>query len=288
MIYLDADLLILKDIQELWMQDISGYSLLAVGDHGIRERLANTYIIHQNMMPRDRYFNAGVLVMNLDRIREKGHLVDMVNDFLKDYPDSQYPDQDALNYLFYKETGLVDASWNIFASYARIRNLPYGSNIYHFAGQRTIVYEDAREWDIQYLEYKVQMPWPKQDIIREFFRAVGHSYFHVYKWQSLNRILWQREQRIVFCGGATTSMIQLQSILTPREDDIWMKELNEDALKKIQEMIREDKDKYLFMVLPELCDSKIMTIFEGWGLKLDVNYFVIPTLMTGNQGGYAM
>lgn len=64
-IYLDGDIFIMKDLAELWNIDIETYSLAAVPDiketqHDIRTL---RYYREQNL-DADRYFNAGVLLMN--------------------------------------------------------------------------------------------------------------------------------------------------------------------------------------------------------------------------------
>lgn len=287
-IYLDADLLVLKDISELWNENIDEYTLAAVGDRGVWEYLANAYVVLENLIPRNLYFNAGVLLMNLKRIREKGNLANMVSDFLEKYPECYYPDQDALNCLFYRETKLLDASWNVFANYARMKGLPLGENIYHYVGQKYIEYEKTQRWDLIFWEYRINVPWPNQDIINEYCRALRSSFEHVYKWEKLSRVLWEKERTLILCGYECVSVNQILTIFPLREKDRWIKDVDEKTIIELKNLVMSDVDQYVLLVLPEMYHSKMIETLEQWGLEYDKNYFVIPGLMTGTQGGYML
>lgn len=81
-IYLDTDVMANKDIKSLYDLDISNYELGACHD-----------IIFQKENPK--YFNAGVLLLNLNMIR-KTHFLDKAFKWAMQN-DSKYYDQDALN-----------------------------------------------------------------------------------------------------------------------------------------------------------------------------------------------
>jgi hypothetical protein len=106
LIYLDADLLFNRDIKDLWDIDISGYSLAAVKDVIFDNGITQPKFVEEGIVSKDRYFNSGVLLMNLDAIRKKGDLLDLSIEFLENNPDSALPDQDALNYYLMSQQGL--------------------------------------------------------------------------------------------------------------------------------------------------------------------------------------
>ena len=71
-IYLDADIIVNMDIKNLWEENIYDYALGAVLDTGV-SRLPVAYkmfpVITQGFVKRENYFNAGVLLMNLNKFR---------------------------------------------------------------------------------------------------------------------------------------------------------------------------------------------------------------------------
>ncbi|KAG8957541.1 hypothetical protein FRC03_010047 [Tulasnella sp. 419] len=100
-LYLDADILIRRDIRELWETDLDGKPLGAAVDVGHP-------MGHDGSMDSP-YFNAGVLLMDLARIRgETPKLVEMAGQF----KDSMLKDQDALNRYFQANWKNLGLRWN--------------------------------------------------------------------------------------------------------------------------------------------------------------------------------
>lgn len=121
-IYLDSDLFVNTDIEELWNLNIDNYCLAAAQDCSTIRNWGTPYAVAAGQTSRDRYFNAGVLCMNLDNIRKNGSLFQQVIDYLNDNPRTWLPDQDALNAIFSGKTLLIDEKWNYFIDEARKNN----------------------------------------------------------------------------------------------------------------------------------------------------------------------
>lgn len=132
-IYLDADLLFNRDIQELWDIDINDYCLAAVPDLNVKKGYIWTYPTRGKVIEKSKYFNSGVLYMNLENIRKKGDLHAQTIEYLKEHPESDLPDQDALNVIYKDDTLLIDENWNYFAEsirHADERELK--NKVYHY------------------------------------------------------------------------------------------------------------------------------------------------------------
>ncbi len=105
-LYLDSDLIIEQDLKELWDTDISNYVLGAVEDEqgtysGTRLGLFN------------KYFNSGVLLLNLNKLRKTNLLEDSTAYFEKNKKKIIYQDQDILNGLFNKQYKNLPLKWNV-------------------------------------------------------------------------------------------------------------------------------------------------------------------------------
>lgn len=97
-LYLDADIIVKQDISDLFNIDLDGYFLAAVENPGFdrHESLKMNY--------KSRYFNSGVMLINLSLWREKG-IFSKVVDFVSAYPNAvQFVDQCGLN-------AVVDGKW---------------------------------------------------------------------------------------------------------------------------------------------------------------------------------
>ena len=97
-LYFDSDIIINGDITDLWSIDISRYIVAAVED-------AVPFTRHKAlMMPINaKYFNSGVLYLNLHAWRSD-NVTDKVLQFMIDYPERRvYNDQDGLNAVLYNK-----------------------------------------------------------------------------------------------------------------------------------------------------------------------------------------
>jgi lipopolysaccharide biosynthesis glycosyltransferase len=111
-LYLDCDILVLDDLRALWETDLEGHVLGAVLDR-IDSQLKNQTI--RLPVPRVRdYFNAGVLLIDLDQWR-KLQVVETALQYLQRCPGSPYSDQDALNVACDGVWKKLDSRWNYLA-----------------------------------------------------------------------------------------------------------------------------------------------------------------------------
>jgi lipopolysaccharide biosynthesis glycosyltransferase len=113
-IYLDCDLLVLSDLSILWNIDIGDKHILAVQDLSIKT-IANAIKDYQllGIPPDCKYFNAGVLVFNLDKWREfdtSSKTIEYVRKPRKSL--LLYNDQDALNAILWDKWLELEPKWN--------------------------------------------------------------------------------------------------------------------------------------------------------------------------------
>lgn len=112
-IYLDVDLLVLKDIAVLWNFDMQGKALAAVPDYGI---MASERLMRQKHdvigLPFERkYFNSGVVIMDLKAWRENDYSSKVIQ--LAARGNFPHHDQDALNKLFMYNWADLPLYWNV-------------------------------------------------------------------------------------------------------------------------------------------------------------------------------
>jgi len=115
-VYLDADVFVMKDIDELWKVDVNNYTLAAVRDvQETRSMLRTLRYYKGQALNYDDYFNAGVLIMNLDAIRAKCDLPQEYLSYIQRFPHTMLLDQDFLNCKFGKTTKLLPIQFNFIA-----------------------------------------------------------------------------------------------------------------------------------------------------------------------------
>ena len=114
-LYLDSDIIILDDLEELFNIDISNHYAAAVKDYIATDILRQHELINTN-----DYFNSGVLLLNLKILRN-----DYLKEKLLDYKINGYNifmDQDAFNYCFNNKVKFIDLKYNYMITYVTYDN----------------------------------------------------------------------------------------------------------------------------------------------------------------------
>lgn len=112
-LYLDVDLLVCDNIKNLWNTDLENLPLGAVPDYGIMasSRLCDQKESVIGLPVGEKYFNSGVLIINLKKWREEKYFLKI----LEIINNNKFPhhDQDALNKLFMYKWKTLDLRWNV-------------------------------------------------------------------------------------------------------------------------------------------------------------------------------
>lgn len=109
-LYLDGDLLVRKSLSSLWNTDLTGFAIGAVHD-------MDEYVhCHSSRLPYSAlkgYFNAGVLLINLDYWREN-NVLDIFSSILQTQSGLiRYHDQDVLNFAFIDVVKWLPITYNL-------------------------------------------------------------------------------------------------------------------------------------------------------------------------------
>ncbi len=111
-IYLDCDMLILGDISELYRYNINRLLVAAAREEVMaNEPVFGEYAEQVVGVPCDQYFNAGMLVMNLEEMR-KSNIKEEFVALSKERAFRVTQDQDYLNVICAGRSLLVSQSWN--------------------------------------------------------------------------------------------------------------------------------------------------------------------------------
>ena len=112
-LYLDSDIVLNDDVAKLYFTDLGDNIVGAIPDASVQlyEEFGN-YVDRVIEMDHTKYFNAGVLLMDLKKLRE-WNLERRVIRLLKKVTFRVAQDQDLLNYLCKGKTQLIEAKWNV-------------------------------------------------------------------------------------------------------------------------------------------------------------------------------
>jgi lipopolysaccharide biosynthesis glycosyltransferase len=151
-IYVDCDVWVNMDISELWNIDLGECYLGAILDQG-KDNLGDYFL--RMGLNGDVYFNSGVILFHLDNIRKKETWYDELLYFLRNYPATTMPDQDALNFIYGSNYMQLDQRFNTFAH----DGLDPVNKIVHFAGEDNKWWDDHSTCAPIYRSFLAMTPW---------------------------------------------------------------------------------------------------------------------------------
>lgn len=111
-LWLDADIVVQKDISNFYHQDFEGKKLVACVECNYMSGIVLENKLKLGFSKNYEYFNSGVLLLNLEALRNSLTEEQLIN---KSYEYSsllRWPDQDLLNLLYSRETKICD--WKLF------------------------------------------------------------------------------------------------------------------------------------------------------------------------------
>lgn len=149
-LYFDGDVIIRHSLVSLWETDLTGYAVAA----SIDMSSANIEYYNRLRYPFDLgYFNAGVLLINLDYWR-KHHVINLFSDFISNHSDIiRCEDQDVLNVVFCNHKLWLSVKYNLQHGFLR-KNAKYD----YWKYEKEVV--EARK-DPLIVHYTFHKPWEK-------------------------------------------------------------------------------------------------------------------------------
>ncbi|KAG6374428.1 glycosyltransferase family 8 protein [Boletus reticuloceps] len=179
-LYLDADILVRRDLRALWNTDLGGRSLAAAPDVG--------FPMGHSDVPRGEFFNAGVLLLDLARTRST--LVELEK-HCREMADSRFREQDVLNVHFKIDWVALSLEWNAqgLGTYAECTSVDRDKlcleqmedpAIVHFTGP---VHPTVQVVLNPYVQPYTAKPWG-------YAGAPGHPYEREW-WDMLGKTSWR-------------------------------------------------------------------------------------------------
>ncbi len=156
-LYLDCDIIVVGNLEDLYNRDVDNYAFMAVQDF-----LSNGYKKKIGIKSSDTYINTGVMLLNLKKFRELP-LTERIENFVDKYSAAIcHADQDIFNGIFQGEFAVLPPYYNVMTqmnqySYEQIMRTWHPSDYYskeeiEFAKQNPRIYHytaclmDIRPW----------------------------------------------------------------------------------------------------------------------------------------------
>ena len=284
-IYLDADTIVNLDIEELWNIDLNWFPLAAIpqmtSGH-TRESLRRVNaLVKQEVFKWDDYFNSGVLVMDLNMIREfDTSLFEKCIDALLQYPEAPiFPDQNALNLVFKNNYRKLPAKFNRLVHLAKKVGRPekLGREIIHYSSQTCGV--DFRDkYNRLWFSYYCRTPFCSADILMELFKSAQDSNKRVsHLWRTIENLALKRAYGFFIYPQDVNRVIGL---IGKRESDIGLNASFPNAIDNLISVMEENRGSIVFFI--NVKDKEYPKVHETlieYGFKEYEDFFNVKELV---------
>ena len=239
-IYLDGDIVVTLDINELWQIDL-GDKLLGV--------VTGALISLKGIVKKEDYFNSGVMLMNLKALRDEEALVKTGLKFFSENPQQlRWADQCLLNYCFSTRTLKIPKKFNYHLNHVSVRSESVEKKIYHYVGLGSSLGMDMSDaFNRLWMSYFIRTPWFN-------VCSMGRLYDKVLEMQqglkdSARKIsaLVSGKSRGFFIEAEKTDW--LKNIFSIRDDEIIIPAENSDSIQKLLDAMKVSKGKFIFFII---------------------------------------
>lgn len=291
-IYLDADLLVNIDIKELWDIDTSDVCVAGVKDYWVANYAWNPYPVQKELVSRDSYINAGVLVLNLNKIRSYCNMKEKTLEYLIENPESNLFDQDALNVVYKNSIKTIDSKWNTFVGVLKSKNVnEFENKIYHYDGDMFALYSDYLI-DMEYYNTICRTPWSDYEIDNQLEKCFNRLNDRIYQYQNMLQLLSNPDVKRVFYGEENKMLKTLYNRIHLKDDDYRVLEhainLDSNILPcKDLSVLKDEKSPFIIFVNWESDDCRAIQNLEELGFKNGKDFFVIERFFSAFDGGFA-
>jgi lipopolysaccharide biosynthesis glycosyltransferase len=207
-IYLDGDIVVNEDLGKLWDLELGDNYLLAVQDTSAPYVSSPAGLTNYKELgiPSDwKYFNAGVLAINLQKWRTDSVSAKVIQYLAENEEHVRWWDQDGLNAILAGKWGELDPKWNVMLlphlyDCPSLRNNTFNEDVYngivknpcilHFASSSkpwTYNYRfPAKDLFFQYLDQTAWSGWrPKES----FKSKINRSWWWKFMKETKNRLM---------------------------------------------------------------------------------------------------
>lgn len=249
-IYLDADVIVNLDIARLWEIELGDKIFAAVPE------AANGMLLEKFMplclegyVKTEDYFNSGVLLMNLNRLRGEGETLKRGVIFRGKRNNGCY-DQDILNYLFAADYIKLPVEFNCFVkTHRHLKDGAAFGKIYHYTNSKagmgfTLDMNDAlnRLW----LDYFAKTPWFNAEAISRLCAGFRQVYAELSVTMiKLTAIIGGKARAFVVTKDRCDA---IKAVFAVRDDETVITADKYIPLQEIFEQMNSSRGKKIFFI----------------------------------------
>lgn len=241
-IYLDGDIIVTLDINELWQFEFADEPLVVVNSGRISL---------WGIVKAEDYFNNGVLLMNLNVLRNEYETVKAGMKFFSENPQHfKWPTQDVHNYCFAaRAIKLQDQKFNCSVGYyARPKKEPLGKKIYHYIGLWNSLTMDLSDpFNRLWMSYFIRTPFFDEDSMGRLYKAFLQVRSDLKNSALKLSAIMSGKTRAFFVEPAKVDSIK--KAFSIRDDETIIPADNKEAIQRLIGAMKITQGKCVFFIM---------------------------------------
>lgn len=258
-IYLDSDIIVNMDIEELWHIRLGVQPLGAVPvsfqnsdvQAGVARARKMFRMCEDGGVKPEDYFNSGVLLMNLRIFREEDSNLTSAIKSIAVYPEYEFLDQDVLNYCFAARALRLPVKFNRAVRYERLEgNGEVERKIYHYAGQNSVwsFNLDMRDaFNRLWMDYFMKTPWFNLASFGRLYESVQRMHIRLKQAMINTSALMSGKTRVFFT--MPENLEATKEVFAVRDDEEIILAENQDSLRKLLVEMKTSQGKKVFFIM---------------------------------------
>ena len=278
-IYLEPNLIVNLDVSELWRVDLGEKILGAVPAVIISAELpAQDKAVMDGFLKREDYFSSGVMLMNLELLRDAE---EKIFDGLKFANDQKYftlVDQTVLNRCFADNTLKLPVRFSSFVRIARARKESVAKKIYCYTAH-SLQLNMNDPFNALWLEYFSKTPWFDAAVLGKLFESFQQIHVRLKKSMTNLTIAMNGKTR-GFC--ATHNYVEeLKKMFRVRNDEEFITLENQASLQKLINAMQKSRGKKIFFIMAQ---GFPLQLLSKEGFVFGVDYLNALEFLSEEQG----
>ena len=248
-IYLEPNVIVNLDVNELWRVDLAKKILGAVPAADIAAELpAQDKAVTDGLLKPENYFSSGVMLMNLELLRGAEQ---KIFDGLKFANAQKYftlVDQTVLNRCFAEQTLKLPARFSSFVRIARGRKESVEKKIYCYTAH-SLQLNMNDPFNTLWLEYFSKTPWFDAAALANLYASFQQVHVRLKKSMANLTIAMNGKAR-GFC--ATPNYVDdLKKLFRVRDNEEFITLENQKSLQKLIDAMKKSRGKKIFFIMAQ-------------------------------------
>jgi len=287
-IYFDSDTIINLDINELWQIELKDKALAVVTEadtdsYFYKMRAATNFLITSNLVNYADYFNAGVLVFNLNRLKNSQGLLNEGLNFVSNNLQCKYFDQDVLNYCFSQNAVKLPENFNSFVTAERLTKKIFKIRraVYHYVNNSLDLNLDDIFNEL-FFKYFVKTPFFNEDIIGNLYGGIQQLYIQQKNFSRQVSALISGKTRSFFVPPNSLEAVKQIFYVQPNEEIILAD--SPASLQTLINSMQKFKGKKIYFLLLPNEFSQVQEILTRAGFSPSKDFFNAMEFLSDAEG----